>query len=89
MSSTKLYSNLSFLNKRILFQFIGVWSRDINEPFYNSLESSFEEACKLIKEEKLEKEYRGECRRLMNETYHFGWGLYDGMKYSYETYFSQ
>eukprot|EP01024_Parvocaulis_polyphysoides_P063700 TRINITY_DN73757_c0_g1_i1.p1 TRINITY_DN73757_c0_g1~~TRINITY_DN73757_c0_g1_i1.p1 ORF type:complete len:237 (-),score=19.24 TRINITY_DN73757_c0_g1_i1:127-813(-) len=62
---------------------------DINEPFYNSLESSFEEACKLIKQEKLEKEYRGECRRLMNETYHFGWGLYDGMKYSYDTYFSE
>lgn len=62
---------------------------DINEAFYNSLESSFEEACKLIKAEKLEKEYGEECRRLMNETYHFGWGLYDGMRYIYKTYFSE
>lgn len=60
---------------------------DIDEPFYNSLESSFNEACKLIKDEKLEKEYRGECRRLMAETYYFGWGLYDGFKYSYDNNF--
>jgi len=60
---------------------------DIDEPFYNSLGSSFNEACKLINSEKLEKEYRGECRRLMNETYHFGWGLYDELKYSYDNFF--
>ena len=60
---------------------------DIDEPFYNSLESSFKEACKLIKAEKLEKEYRGECRRLMNETYPIGWGLYEGLKYSYDSFF--
>lgn len=58
---------------------------DIDEPFYNSLESSYEEACKLIKEEKLEKLFRTECRRLMNETYHFGWGIYTQLKYYYES----
>lgn len=62
---------------------------DIDEPFYNSLESSYNEACKLITKEKLEKDYRGECRRLMNETYHFGWGLYDGLKYSYNNFFTE
>ena len=59
---------------------------DIDEPFYNSLESSYLEACKLIQEEKLEKLFRTECRRLMNETYHFGWGVYSQLKYHYETY---
>jgi len=62
---------------------------DIDEPFYNSLESSYNEACKLILNEKLEKEYKGDCRRLMNETYHFGWGLYDGLKYSYNNFFTE
>lgn len=59
---------------------------DINEPFYNSLESSYEAACKLIKSEKLEKEFKTHCRKLMNETYHFGWGLYDGLQSSYVSY---
>ncbi len=59
---------------------------DIDEPFYNSLESSFEEACKLIKEEQLEQEYRVDCRRLIDQTYQFGWGLYDGLTYSYNSY---
>ena len=30
---------------------------DIDEPFYNSLESSFEEACKIVKSEKLELDF--------------------------------
>lgn len=60
---------------------------DIDEPFYNSIQSSFNEACKLIKSEKLELEYCGECRRLMNETHDIGWGLYDDLKYSYDSFF--
>jgi hypothetical protein len=48
---------------------------DINRPFYSSIESSYNEVCKLIKREKLEAEYRGRLRKLMNETYHFGWGI--------------
>ena len=60
---------------------------DIDESFYNSLGSSFSEACKLVRSEQLEKEYRGECRRLMSETYHIGWRLYDGLKYSYDNFF--
>lgn len=59
---------------------------DIEEAFYNSMESSFNEACKLIKREKLEKEYRKECKRLLEETYDFGWGLYDGFKYSFDNF---
>lgn len=60
---------------------------DIDEPFYNSIESSYQEACKLIKREKLEKDYKGECRELLNETADFGWGLHDGLKYTYDEFF--
>ncbi|WKN42694.1 DUF6155 family protein [Tunicatimonas pelagia] len=59
---------------------------DIDEPFYNSLESSFEEACKLIEEEKLKEEYSSRCREIIDETYPFGWGLYDGLKYSFDNH---
>jgi len=59
---------------------------DIDEAFYNSLGSSYEEACKMIKRESLVKEYRTYCRQLLNETYHFGWGLYDDLKSSYSGY---
>ncbi|MEM6841362.1 MAG: DUF6155 family protein, partial [Bacteroidota bacterium] len=57
---------------------------DIDEPFYSSLESSFEEACQLIKAEQLEEEYNIRCRELIDETSPFGWGLYDGLKYSFD-----
>lgn len=59
---------------------------DIDEPFYNSLESSFEEACKLIQHERLVDEYTITCHQLIDQTHDFGWGLYEGLKYSYDRY---
>ena len=58
----------------------------IDEPFYNSLESSFKEACKTIQEEKLEQEYWAACRELIERTYSTGWGVSDGLEYIYEDY---
>lgn len=60
---------------------------DIDEPFYNSMENSYEEACKLIKEEKFEKEYREHCKMLLNDSFEYGWGLHDSFAYSYENCF--
>ncbi len=60
---------------------------DIDEPFYNSLESSYGEACKLIVSEDLEKEYKETCRQLMDETYHLGGGLDDKIMYIYDRFF--
>lgn len=54
---------------------------DIDEPFYNSLESSFEEACKIVKSEKLEQDFKDQCQKLVHDTYEFGWGLNEGMEY--------
>jgi len=61
---------------------------DIDEPFYNSLDSSFEEACKLINKEKLENHYREKCQKLLDSTYDFGWGVHEGFEYIFEKYFS-
>ncbi len=59
---------------------------DIDEPFYNSLESSFAEACKLIHKEQLQKYYRKYCQELVSKAYSFGWGVYDSLKYDYQEY---
>lgn len=61
---------------------------DMDEPFYNSLDSSFEEACKLIKAEKLEAQFKVYCQELINSTHYFGWGVQDGLEYTFEKYFS-
>ncbi len=59
---------------------------DINEAFYNSLESSYADACLLIQTEKLEKMFKARCKALLDETYSFGWGLHYGFTDSYNRY---
>ena len=56
---------------------------DLNEAFYNSLTRSFDEACQLIANERLEETFKNDCERLMNEAYSVGWGVYGAMEYSY------
>ena len=56
---------------------------DLNEAFYNSLTRSFDEACQLIANERLEEDFKGDCERLMNDAYSVGWGVYGAMEYSY------
>lgn len=48
---------------------------DMEEAFYNSLGSSYKEACKLIKKEKLESLFKPLCRELIAKTYSFGYGV--------------
>ena len=59
---------------------------DENESFYNSLNSSFAEACKLMKQENLEEIYRTKCKEIMDDAHDFGWGIYDGMENSYDIF---
>jgi len=59
---------------------------DIDEPFYSSMESSFGDACKLIKTEKLEQKYDGELRDLIEQASQLGWGVYDGLTYFYREF---
>jgi hypothetical protein len=59
---------------------------DIDEPFYNSLENGFKEACKLVEREKLKQYYRNYCQELVSRTADFGWGVSYNMKDIYKKY---
>ena len=60
---------------------------DIDEPFYNSLENAFKDACKIIEKEKLFGHFAEQLRSVVDSTCDTGWGLHDGMSYIYEDYF--
>lgn len=62
---------------------------DIDEAFYNSLGSSFREACKLIAKERLEKFFLNSCIELRDRTYNFGWGVWDELNDDLEEYFPE
>ena len=59
---------------------------DIDEPFYNSLATSYKDACKLIEKEKLTDEYLQYCQDLMDKTADLGWGIHDDLYYIYSEY---
>ncbi len=61
---------------------------DIDEPFYNSLESSFHEACKMIAKERLTSYYKIYCEELVQSASNFGWGTHDSMSDDYHKYVS-
>lgn len=62
---------------------------DIDEPYYNTLEKSFDNACELIKKEQLESFFKTYCKELVNKSSVFGWGVYDGMTYTYMNCFGE
>jgi len=59
---------------------------DINEQFYDSLESGFKEACRLIEKEKLKPYFRNTCQELVSKTVDFGWGIYYNLIDIYQKY---
>lgn len=59
---------------------------DIDEPFYNSLATSYQDACKLIRKEMLVDEYQPYCKELMQKVSDLGWGIYDDLHYIYTEY---
>lgn len=59
---------------------------DMNASYYSSLESGFEQACKLIKKEQLRSEYRNYCQELVGKSFGFGWGIHDTLRHYYREY---
>jgi hypothetical protein len=57
---------------------------DINEPFYNSMESMYKRAVEYIVENELQEEYEGRCRGIVKDASGIGWGFHDGLRYIYE-----
>lgn len=56
---------------------------DINESFYSSLESVYEDALKLIGKNGLQDKYEIRGSEILKETKNIGWGFYDSLSYSY------
>jgi len=61
---------------------------DIDEPFYNSLESSFAQACEIIAKEQLRPYFKVYCEELVRSASGFGWGVHDSMSYDYHEHVS-
>ena len=59
---------------------------DINEAFYTSTESAFEEALKLMDANALVSQFEPRCRKIVLETQDIGWGFADGINYLAEQY---
>ncbi len=50
---------------------------DIDEPFYNSMEGMFKDACVFIQKNNLEKLFKERCKKVMEDTSGIGWGFHD------------
>jgi hypothetical protein len=59
---------------------------DIDEPFYNSMESMYETVLKYIIKENLFAEFDGRLKDIVFNTRHIGWGFHDQLEYLYENY---
>src|SRR5690606_8147717 len=52
---------------------------DIDEGFYYSLESTYTAALKLMKKEKLLKQFADRAAKVVSNTYDMGWGFHDSL----------
>lgn len=62
---------------------------DMEEAFYNSLTSGFEQACKLIQSECLHQEFKTYCQELIAKSYNLGWGVSFDLDYYFENCFGE
>lgn len=60
---------------------------DIDEPFYNSMESMFAAAVKHIVKYDLKDQFEEPCRRIVEQTSHCGWGFHDTLSDIYNEAF--
>lgn len=62
---------------------------DIDEPFYNSMESMFESATKAIAKYGLQGVAEQRCRTIVQDTSQTGWGFHDAFREMYQATFSK
>jgi hypothetical protein len=60
---------------------------DLYEAFYNSVESVYEGALKLIAVNGLQEQYRSRCRKIVSDTSGIGWGFHDNLSTLFEDAF--
>ena len=59
---------------------------DIDEPFYNSMESMYESALKYMVKERLFHEFQDRVRAIVKNTSQCGWGFHDQLSDLYHIY---
>jgi len=60
---------------------------DINEAFYNSLESTYAASLKLIQKEGLLNEFKLQAYQVLIDTENIGWGFHDGLSYTFYDFY--
>lgn len=60
---------------------------DINEPFYNSMESMYERAIKFITDHGIQDMFKTRCKKIVEDTVNIGWGFHDGLSNLYSEFF--
>lgn len=60
---------------------------DMDEAFYTSIESGFEQACKLIVQEKMEPYFRAYCEELIRKSNGLGYGVSEELYGIFEDHF--
>ncbi len=61
---------------------------DIDEPFYNSMESMYETAVKWIVKYKIQDVFSLRCARIVEDTADIGWGFHDTLRDIYSNAFN-
>src|SRR5262245_2189355 len=62
---------------------------DINESFYASMESMYENATKQISESGLQDRFQQRCLRIVSDTSGIGWGFHDTLSEIYDAVFER
>ena len=62
---------------------------DIDEAFYNSMESMYERAVKYIVQHGLQGQFAERCCKIVTDTSEIGWGFHDGLSCTYEEQFRE
>ena len=60
---------------------------DINEPFYNSMESMYKAAAEFAAKNGLAEDHRGRFKKIVDNTSGIGWGFHDCLGELYYNYF--
>lgn len=60
---------------------------DIDEPFYYSMESMYDDSLKLIVKLKAQKEFYDRCKKIVADTADMGWCFNEDLEYSFTKYF--
>jgi hypothetical protein len=60
---------------------------DINEAFYNSMESTYANALKSIYKEGLLDIFEQRCAQILEDTYDIGWGLHENLSEIFYRYY--